>query len=122
MRNHLVALLLLLVFGGGLFSGAHACQFPGAASESDEAKPDCHSSGAATASTHHGYGTAAPSECEDDGCSDEKGGCKHACHMVALVRVQIAVFAVQPQARMVTPTFDRSLPLFAPPIDHIPLA
>jgi hypothetical protein len=121
MRNHLVALLLLLVFGGGLFAGAHPCQFPGTASKSDEAKPDCHSSGAATAATHHGHSAPVPSEHEGDGCSDENGGCKHACHMVALVRFQVAVFAVQPQARMVTPTVDRSLPLFAPPIDHIPL-
>lgn len=125
MRNQVIALLLLLVFGGGLFTGAHACQLAGTVPESDQSKPGCHGSGAATASTasaHHGHGTPAPSERDGDGCTDETGGCKHACHMVALVRVQVAVFAVQPQARMVTSTFDRSLPLFAPPIDHIPLA
>jgi hypothetical protein len=131
MRNHLIALLLLLVFGGGLFTGAHACQLAGFAEtmpESGESKPGCHGSGAATvstASTHPGHGTPAPtepSEDKDGGCADENGGCKHACHMVAVVRAQIAVFAVEPQAQMVAPTFDRSLPLFAPPIDHIPLA
>lgn len=127
MRNHLIALLLLLVFGGGLFTGAHACQLAGFAAttpESAPSKPGCHGAEAATASAlpGHGHGTPVPSGRENDDCADEKGGCKHACHMVALVRTQIAVFAVEPQAQMVAPTFDRSLPLFAPPIDHIPLA
>jgi hypothetical protein len=127
MRNHLIALLLLLVFGGGLFTGAHACQlagFAGTMPESGESKPGCHGSGAATAATHSGHGTPAPSghgEHKDDGCTGENGGCKHACHMVAVVRAQTAVFAVEPQAQMAASTFDRSLPLFAPPIDHIPL-
>jgi hypothetical protein len=125
MRNHLIALLLLLVFAGGLFTGAHACQLAGVAgtmSESEQSKPGCHGSGAATASTHSGHGAPAPSEHKDGGCSGENGGCKHACHMVAVVRTQTAVFAVGPQAQMAASTFDRSLPLFAPPIDHIPLA
>ena len=74
---------------------------------------------------HEGHGTpsSTPASNEDAGgpCGDEKGGCKHVCHMVAVVGTQIALFSVQPQAQMAAPTFDRSLPLFAPPIDHIPL-
>lgn len=123
MRNRFLALLLLLVFGGGLFAGPHPCQAQGTPLDSGkESKPACHGH-EATPASNHGQSASSSSEHEDDCCSGRQGSlCEHACQMVALVQVQILRFAVQPQAQMVVPTFDRSLPLFAPPIDHIPLA
>lgn len=129
MRNHLIALLLLLVFGGSLFASPHPChQVRGSETESVQVSPPaqhgCHGAAVQTASTgHEGHGTPAPASSGDGGgpCGDETGGCKHVCHMVAVVGAPAALFAVEPQAQMVAPTFDRSLPLFAPPIDHIPL-
>lgn len=136
MRHPLIALLLLLVFAGNLLASPHPChQVRGTEAEPAQASPaiqpasqhGCH--GAAVAATptdgQQGHGTHAstPASSEDAGspCGDENGGCKHACHMVAVVGAQVRLFATQPQAQMVPPTFDRSLPLFAPPIDHIPL-
>jgi hypothetical protein len=118
MRNRLLAVLLLLVFAGGLFAGPHPCQAQGTPPDSGkESTPACHGQEAASAST--------PGQSSSPSSQDEDGSgslCQHACHMVALVRVQISWFAVQPQARLAVSRFDRSLPLFAPPIDHIPLA
>jgi hypothetical protein len=121
MRNRLVTLLLLLVFCGSLVAGPHPCDAQGTAPEPvKQAKAACHHTGPAESTD--GQSTSS-SEGEDDCCAGRHAaGCEHACHMVALVRVQALLFAVLPQARMVVPTFDRSLPLFASPIDHIPLA
>lgn len=130
MRRHLIALLLLLIFGGSLLASPHPChQARGAEPESAQAGAEsqparqhgCHGTVATTASAEeHGVPSPASGDASDP-CGDEKGGCKHVCHMVAVVGAQLALFSVQPQAQMVPPTFDRSLPLFAPPIDHIPL-
>jgi hypothetical protein len=132
MRHHLTALLLLLIFGGSLFASPHPChQARGAEPDSAQVSPPgepagrygCHGAVQAAATGHEGHGAPAPASGGNaaDPCGDEKGGCKHACHMVAVVGARVALFAVEPQAQMVPPTFDRSLPLFAPPIDHIPL-
>jgi hypothetical protein len=128
MRHRFVALLLLLVFAGGLFAGPHPCRAQGTPADSVKvstvSKPSCHGHEAAPApAPANGPRVAASSQGQDGCCPGTQGSvCEHACHMVALVRVQVSLFAVQPLARLAVPTFDRSLPLFAPPIDHIPLA
>jgi hypothetical protein len=121
MRNRILALLLLLVFGGGLLAGPHPCPAQGTPSDSGkESKPACHGHEAASVQSQ---GASSSNDDQDDCCVGEQGaGCKHLCHMVALVQVRTAVFAAEPQERLTASTFDRSLPLFAPPIDHIPLA
>jgi len=122
MRDRLIALLLLLVFCGSLAAGPHPCHAQGTAPEPvKQSQTACHHAGSADSTT--GQGASSSSEHEDDCCSGGQGSlCQHACHMVALVRAQTLLFAVQPQAQLVAPAIDRSLPLFVPPIDHIPLA
>lgn len=122
MRNRLVTLLVLLVFCGSLLAGPHPCHARGAAPEPvKQSKSACHHT--EPAASNDGQIASSSGEGEDGCCAGKQGaGCEHACQMVALIGVQTTVFAVQPQTRLVAPTFDRSLPLFAPPIDHIPLA
>lgn len=115
MRNRLLALLLLLVFAGGLLAGPHQCQAQATAPDSGkESESACHGT------EHEATSTPGQSEDEDDCCS--QSGCEHACHMVAVVQIQVVIFAVEPQAQLDSPAIGRSLPLFAHPIDHIPLA
>lgn len=110
MRARLVTTLLLLLFCGNLFAGAHPCQ----AQETPEATPACHG---------HEANQSAPSSSVPAGDQDSsKHHCQHACHMVALVQIQTSVFTAEPQAEMVSRVIARSLPLFTLPIDHIPLA
>lgn len=111
MKNRLVTLLLLLIFCGGLFAGAHPCQ----ARETEEAP-------GATAACHgHEADSSAPGPSEDDSLGD-RHHCEHACHMVALVQIQSSAFAAEPQAGLTPARVAGSLPLFTLPIDHIPLA
>lgn len=109
MRNRLVTLLLLLAFGAGLFAGAHPCQ----AEAPPETAPACHGHEADPAAP-------APAGDQDDGAGEHH--CEHACHMVALIRIQTAGFGTEPQAEMAPHRVVCSLPLFTLPIDHIPLA
>ena len=110
MRVRLVTALLLLLFCGNLFAGAHPCQ----AQEPRETAPACHG---------HEADRSAPSSPLPAGDQDEgEHHCEHACHMVALLQIQASGFTAEPQAGMVTPVIARSLPLFTLPIDHIPLA
>lgn len=119
MRNRLLALLLLLVFAGGLLAGPHQCQAQGTAPDSGkESRSACHGTEHEATSTP-GQSASSPGEDEDDCCS--KSGCEHACHMVAVVQIQAVIFAVAAQEQLVSPAIGRSLPLFAHPIDHIPL-
>src|SRR5215213_141314 len=106
MRNRLVTLLLLLVFCGSLVAGPHPCHAKGSAPEHvKQAKAACHHTGPAEST--HGQSTLSSSQLsssqdDDDCCAGRHAaGCEHACHMVALVRVQALLFAVLPQARMV---------------------
>ena len=113
MRARLVTVLLLLLFCGSLFAGAHPCQ----AQEPQDAQktaPACHGHEAAPSVPN----APVPAGDQDTG----EHHCEHACHMVALVQIPVSVFAAEPEAEMATPVIARSLPLFTPPIDHIPLA
>jgi hypothetical protein len=121
MRNHLIALLLLLVFGGGLLAGPHPCQAREAAPDSGKSKSGCHGSHSEASSTPEQSAPASDGE-DNDCCAGEHGtGCEHACHMVAVVQIQAVIFAVAPQKQLASPAIGRSLPLFTHPIDHIPL-
>lgn len=109
MRNRFVTVLLLLLFCGSLFAGAHPCQAK--ETSTPEATPACHG---------HQANQSAPVPAGDQDTGEHH--CEHACHMVALVQIQTSAFTAEPQAGMVTPVIARSLPLFTLPIDHIPLA
>lgn len=113
MRNRFATVLLLLLFCGSLFAGAHPCQARklSDAQSAQETAPACHG---------HEADQSAPVPAGDQDTG--KHHCEHACHMVALVQIQTSVFTAEPQAGMATPVVARSLPLFTLPIDHIPLA
>lgn len=119
MRVRLVTVLLLLLFCGSLFAGAHPCQAQ-EPQDTRKAAPACHG---------HEAGQSAPNVPDTPNtpvpAGDQDAGehhCEHACHMVALVQIQTSAFSAEPQAEMATPVIARSLPLFTLPIDHIPLA
>jgi len=58
-----------------------------------------------------------------DCCKGESGRllCASTCEMTAVFDAHLALAVVRPVAPAVSPVFDRSLPLFAHAIDHVPL-
>ena len=48
--------------------------------------------------------------------------CEHVCQTPAVIDVQLPTLTAVPVAQTAAPVFDRSLPLFAHAIDHVPLA
>lgn len=120
MRNRLTVLILLFAFGCGLLAGPHPCHARRVApSPGGEAKMACHSQAPASQRSAGPSLSAAKSE---DCCARHGVLCESACQTVGVVRVEIPRFAIQPLAGMAAPAVDRSLPLFAHAIDHVPLA
>jgi hypothetical protein len=120
MRNRLISLVFLVAFGFNLAAGHLPCRAEKAAWQTEtESGMSCHGSGEpAGAATLRGGLPASGREC----CSGEHGVCQHACHMVADVRGGASGFAVKESSQELPAAVDRTLPLFAHPIDHIPLA
>lgn len=108
MTRKLFALFFLAAFGFGLLAGAHPCQ--AAMGEQDSGHSACHQG--------EGADAPAPSE-EQNGCGTS---CQHACHMTAVAAGGSMAFAIAPVALAVVEASVSGLPLFAHPIDHIPLA
>lgn len=105
MKRSLSTVLLLAAFALGLLSGPHPC---GASHEQKEsARPSCHET------------QPTSSEQDDDGgCGDS---CQHACHMTAIAESEPVTFSMSPVAEATDEPSGSGLPLFAHPIDHIPL-
>jgi hypothetical protein len=115
MTRNLFAFVLLAAFGLGLFLGPHPC---GAShGERKSAQPmSCH----ASAPSAEGEQVHAEAQGEDgNGCGDF---CQHACHMTAIAAPAPAAFAFSPVSEAIVEPSGSDLPLFAHPIDHVPLA
>jgi hypothetical protein len=125
MRNRLISLVLLLVFGCGLIAGPHPCQAKAAVPEAAEAAAEggCHSHAAPSpVSKAQGGLSVSPGGGEEDCCAGHGALCQTACQSVAIVRAGTLAFAVPPSARAEVLVFEPALPRFAQGIDHIPLA
>ena len=108
MTRKLLALFFLAAFGFGLVVGAHPCQ--AMAVELENGRSTCHETEGASAPAPSG---------DESGCG---ASCQHACHMTAVTATGSMAFAITPVAQAVVEASGSGLPLFAHPIDHIPLA
>ncbi|HET9228827.1 MAG TPA: hypothetical protein VFR31_19260 [Thermoanaerobaculia bacterium] len=107
MKRSLSTVLLLAAFALGFLSGPHPCVASHEKKES--ARPSCHETQPAP---------DAPDE-DGSGCGDS---CQHACHMTAIAEAEPVTFSMSPVAKATDEPSGSGLPLFAHPIDHIPLA
>lgn len=119
MTRRFFSLLLLAVFGFGLLAGPHPCQAARVEKPGEEktAQPSCHGT-AAQASKALEAGATTPED-DDRGCCDTF--CRHACHMTAVAAASPVAFAIAPVSLTVAEVSGAGPPLFAQPIDHIPL-
>ncbi len=114
-KRSLVAFLLLSVFGFGLLAGPHPCG--DSQGEGESAQPSCHEAAPASNGPEVRAGAATP----DDGGSCCDTLCQHACHMTAVAEASPVTFAIAPVSQAVAEVPGSGAPLFALPIDHIPL-
>ncbi|HVG06558.1 MAG TPA: hypothetical protein VNM67_02565 [Thermoanaerobaculia bacterium] len=115
MTRHLSTLLLLAVFGLGLVLGPHPCSARhGRHGEQETVKASCHESEPSGKQVRHETQQDA-----DDCCSTF---CQHACHVTAIAEAGPVAFAFSPVSGATVEPSITGLPLFAHPIDHIPLA
>jgi hypothetical protein len=114
-KRSLVALLLLSLFGSGMLAGPHPCE--ASHGERESGQPSCHE--AAESPQSPGVrADASPSE-DERSCCDTL--CRHACHRTAVAAATPIAFAIAPVSQAVAEVPGSGLPLFAHPIDHIPL-
>lgn len=124
-KRAFTALIVLAALGFGLLGGAHPCSEWREGGEAPAAASSCHAGHglARTNTDDHGVFEQAgvPSHGRDssEGCGTS---CRHACHMTAVAETVPGAFAIAPVAQAVIEAGDPGLPLFVPPIDHIPLA
>lgn len=114
--RHFQSLLLLTALSVGLFAGPHPCR---AAHQQRESRHSCHEAAEASHGTAAHKGT--PSH-KDDGKDCCNTFCHHACQMTAIADAAQVAFAVTPVSQTVAEVSGSDLPLFAHPIDHVPLA
>ncbi|MEA2559741.1 MAG: hypothetical protein QOH06_1245 [Acidobacteriota bacterium] len=112
MTRNLSALLLLAVFGLGLVLGPHPCSARHGERESRQAS--CHESKHSGKQIRH-----ETQQGHDDCCSTF---CQHACHVTAIAEAGPVAFVMSPVSGATLDPSGSGLPLFAHPIDHIPLA
>ena len=115
-KRSLIALLLFSVFGFGLLAGPHPCKAP-APQEERASHGACHQSAGSPdgPEAHRGV----PSQEDGQDCCDAV--CRHACHMTAVAEALAVTFAIGPVSQTVAEVSGSGPPLFAHPIDHIPL-
>lgn len=115
MLRPFLSLLVLTVLSLGLFAGPHPCK---AEHQERESRHSCHEEAGAA------HGTAvhkdAPSHGDGEDCCNTS--CQHACHVTAIAEAALAAIAVLPVAQATVEPTGSDLPLFAHPIDHVPLA
>jgi hypothetical protein len=112
MTRHLSALLLLAVFGLGFVLGPHPCSAQHGAQES--APASCHEPEPSGKQIRH------DTQQDDDDCCS--AFCQHACHVTAIAEAAPMAFAISAVSGTAVEPPGSGLPLFAHPIDHIPLA
>jgi hypothetical protein len=112
MTRNLSTLLLLAVFGLGLVLGPHPCS--ARHEEQDSAPASCHEPEPSGKQIGH------ETQQDDDDCCS--AFCQHACHVTAIAEAGPAVFAISAVSGAAVEPSGSGPPLFAHPIDHIPLA
>lgn len=117
MTRYFSALLLLAVFGLGLLLGPHPC----VAERADPAsgKASCHEAEPKPTPTGPQLSNDSTQQGEGDCCGTL---CQHACHVTAIAAPELVAFAISPVFETLMESAGSGLPLFAHPIDHIPLA
>ena len=113
MTRPLSALLLLAAFGFGLLLGPHPCGASHAVRESAQAS--CHEPEPSPA------GPQVHAGLQEDGGDCCGTFCPHACHVTATAAAGPMAFAIPPVSGTTVEPSGSGLPLFAHPIDHIPL-
>lgn len=110
--------MLLILIGSGLMAGPHPCHAMRSAQET--ATPPCHAHPSAS-STAGGSSQVSPGT--PDCCNGRDHRlCENTCQMTAAFDTGVSRLAFRPVSPADRPVFDRSLPFFAHPIDHVPLA
>jgi hypothetical protein len=116
MTRRLFTLLLLAVFGFGLFAGPHPCAVAHGEREKS-APPSCH----AAAHPADGPEVSTDASPSDDGKNCCDTFCRHACHMTAVAEAVPVTFAIAPVSLAVAEVTASEISPIAHPIDHIPL-
>lgn len=110
MARSAASLLLLIAFGLGFLMGPHPCAASHPRPEPESAPASCHETQPSPAAGQEEHG------------ADCGTFCQHACHMTAITEAEAVVFAFSPGYETFAEPSGSGLPLFAHPIDHIPLA
>lgn len=114
MTRQLSALLLLAALGFSLLLGPHPCRASHAVRESAQAS--CHEAETSP------DGPEIRESLQQDGDDCCGTFCQHACQGTAIAAAGTAAFAISPVSEAIHEPSGSGLPLFAHPIDHIPLA
>ena len=110
MARSFASLLLLVAFGLGFLMGPHPCAASHPRPEPESTPAPCHETQPSPATGQEEHG---------DDCGQF---CQHACHMAAISEAEPVAFAISPVSETTMEPSGSGLPLFAHPIDHIPLA
>lgn len=113
MTRYLSALLLLAAFGLGFVLGPHPCS--ARHGERESAKASCHES------EHSPTGPQLSDDTQQDDGDCCSTFCQHACHVTAIAAAEPVAFAIELASQATVEASGHGLPLFAHPIDHIPL-
>lgn len=90
-----------------------------AAHQKQESGASCHeAAGASDDAAAHKHAPSQGKEGQD--CCNTF--CQHACHTTAIAAAERLGFAVTPVSQAVVEPSGSELPLFAHPLDHVPLA
>ena len=113
-RRLFSTLLLLVAFGFGFLMGPHPCGASHA--EPESAQASCHE---AETSLDGPQVREALQHGDEDCCGTF---CQHVCHGTAISEAEPVASAISPSSEATVEPSGSGLPLFAHPIDHIPLA
>ena len=122
MRLRPISLALLLALAFGVMTAAYPC-----AVVPQRPSPAAMSSSCHDGTAHRPAASASPGKhAKPRGCCDPTGGdpgvCQRACQAIAVLVRPAALGALEGRPDVASPATERSLPLFAISIDHIPLA
>lgn len=121
MTRRFFSLLLLAVFGFGLLAGPHPCKaaHKERSGEEKSAQPSCHGTAAHSSDGPAAVAGATAPDDDERGCCETS--CRHACHMTAVAAASSVAISIAPVSQAVAEVSGAGPPLFAQPIDHIPL-
>ena len=112
MKIRSIASLLLLLVGLGPFLGPHPCHAEQA--PAPEPQASCHEE----TPVPGGEGSSGEPDC----CGEGHRGCEMVCQSAAGILAGSSVPLSLPFAQLAVPSIQGALRLFAPSIDHVPLA